>query len=114
MREFKFRVYDERLKDYAPINCVAGFISECGDTILELRSGEFIIEQYTGLNDKNGEEIYEGDILSYKRSSRVLRDLVIFSDGAFWCGFHNGSSTTKRIKLIQSKRVEITGNIHET
>mgnify|MGYP000283008870 FL=1 len=40
-------------------------------------------------------------------------DLVEFDKGAFYCGLHNGSSTRKKIKLIQANTVRVIGNIHD-
>ena len=70
MREIKFRVWDEEAKNYAPIGCVFGFLATINpysnETICQIVSSknhEYSIEQFTGLHDKNGKEIYEGDII---------------------------------------------------
>jgi len=81
MREIKFRAWDrEEKKMYCPDKdgdsmelyhwdkvSTQGKPFETGDTIgLELAlSGGYEMMQYTGLKDKNGKEIYEGDILRY-------------------------------------------------
>jgi uncharacterized phage protein (TIGR01671 family) len=72
MREIKFRAWNERYKR----------VDECYIHIHLNRaysSDDLILMQYTGLKDKNGVEIYEGDVLESKCSIF----LVDFRDGSF-------------------------------
>lgn len=70
-REIKFRVYDQTSKDYTVYGIDEVVVEDFGLGIISrivwrLRGikHKFIIEQYTGLIDKNGKEIYEGDIVN--------------------------------------------------
>ena len=79
----------------------------------EPSENRFDIMQYTGLHDKNGKEIYEGDIVKVRKWSSFETEIVKFDKGCFYAGMHYGSSTRTTLKLIQPKMTEVIGNIYE-
>ena len=62
MREIKFRAWNTRRKEMEMIDDMYWFEeNQChhnGDN-------DYVIQQYTGLKDKNEKEIYEGDIIQW-------------------------------------------------
>lgn len=120
MREIKFRVWDKITKKYF----YSGTLDN-GDVLVIHLDGEieissydtykpddFIIEELTGLLDKNGREIYEGDIVSdgMWQSYGCLNGIheVKFEDGGFY-----PFCVPKWECTMDIKGCEIIGNIHE-
>jgi len=103
MREIKFRAWDTYKRQ----------IIECGgigSLILSEIAGldeEYPLMQYTGLKDKNGNEIYEGDILFYclKKGWEVF-----FEEGFYYMMRDNDSYILEKTRAMIS---EIIGNIYK-
>lgn len=131
MRQFKFRAWNKELKKMIPFK----------DLHVELEDGEytigysleedgihdglpicdFSIMQFSGLYDKNRNEIYEGDILRGKYGSLGI---VKFHKtwGSFYYAMLLGLDEDKELACITSSKpfyndsgdYEIVGNVHES
>ena len=65
MREIKFRCwFDNYMHKVVDIDFSYKRINSFGADIISFKDG--VLMQYTGLKDKNGKEIYEGDIVLYE------------------------------------------------
>jgi uncharacterized phage protein (TIGR01671 family) len=114
MREIKFRAWDEvHKKMYFPERLFCkkdGTVwhVDLGDTSRIIGQQGFKLMQYTGLKDKNGTEIYEGDIVRYKSffSSDYVLGVVEYTEQAEW-------AVDMRLLSRIYSNVEVIGNIYE-
>jgi uncharacterized phage protein (TIGR01671 family) len=112
-RTLKFRVWDKVAKRMYiwPID-LTFYLNNDGKT-----DGDFVLQQFTGLRDKNRKEIYEGDVVSaymWDFVDRKSNMLVAWDNGFF--GKDNEKDESKYVLTSDENSkitIEVIGNIYE-
>ncbi|MFT8865979.1 MAG: YopX family protein [Lacticaseibacillus paracasei] len=128
-REIKFRAWDKVYECYlydvqnaydTLSGCVkdengedAGYDEECFAGFLD--NDKYVVEQYTGLKDKNGREIYEGDIVRTGEDNigdpEPMIGQVIMREGSWLIENEKKQEAINLFSEITSR--EVIGNIFE-
>ena len=112
MRQIKFRAWDfEEVEMIQPEDLLT--INENRYLNESLAHDEKVtFMQFTGLTDKKGNDIYEGDIVNWQAGYVKGIDAIIYDDG----GFCIDSSFQDDMSIYQSyasEALEVVGNIHQ-
>lgn len=105
MREIKFRAWSSQTKKY-----IDPMQNRTFTFSYYVSNENYVVEQYTGLKDKNGLEIYEGDRLQIDDPEDTSRCFVVFENGSF-CRTYDKSFFIPIGENFEDWK--IIGNIHE-
>ncbi len=101
IREIKFRAWVSHQKQFWYPGTIIRV--SLGEDLQKELGEDIILMQFTGLKDKNGKEIYEGDIVHHGKNAVSP---VEFHDGSF-------TVATTSVMHRRSNELKVIGNIYE-
>lgn len=124
MRALEFRAWWKDTKRF--LDCDEWYMTCSGAkylhyAVMPYKDDNFIIEQYTGLKDKNGQKIYEGDIVSEEfeyggdKTKTIWQVRWCDDECAFELHYVSGFEVNDcSLYADDEEDYEVIGNIHET
>lgn len=125
MRTIKFRVWDKNIpknlteaEQNAPTGMIVDWDYVSKSDYLQCGiNGEYPIMQFTGLLDKNGKEIYEGDIVSIMDCEPSLYKICYWEQCFKWGVENLGKDPScwvnDNLEEFEDYHLEVVGNIYE-
>lgn len=102
----------ESLRNMGGFALLSGHLSQ-DFLVLPYPQEDYVLMQYTGLKDKNGKEIYEGDIVKGSAYGKeIYTGVVEFYDASFVMRI-DGNKGYYRLNKMTFQELEVVGNIYE-